>query len=140
MAELTIVAVIVTEPSTKTSRDVRFHYFLSEWIGAGSCLESSLPGSQKYNRALTFGARTVIQMRYQQDTGEGTIPSKRIPLQPPMSECLALHKFLRTWVVGHVNQESRNSGCMKLINCSLNIDLELREISIERANKHLPKA
>lgn len=56
-----------------------------------------------------------------------------------MSECLALREFVQTWIVSHVNQESRNSKCTELINCGLNIELKLSEISIEGANKHLSR-
>lgn len=56
-----------------------------------------------------------------------------------MSECLALREFVQTWIVSHVNQESRNSECIELINCSLNIELKLSEISFEGANKHLSR-
>jgi hypothetical protein len=128
--EHTKFATIKAGIDRKTMRDVRFHYFLSERVGAGSCLESPIPSSQICGPAFTFGIRTNIQTRFQQGTDGGTIPSKGIHLQPPMSEFLAFHhKFVQTSIVGHVNQEVLNSGCAELINCGLNVDLGLIHVS-----------
>lgn len=47
---------------------------------------------------------------------------------------------VRALVISHVDQEILDSVCLELIDCSLDIELELSEVASKRAKEHLTRA
>lgn len=45
-----------------------------------------------------------------------------------------------TLVIGHVDQEVLDTVCLELVDCSLDIELELSEAAFKRADVHLTQA
>lgn len=89
-------------------------------------MESSEADSEMCNREFALGARTELQPQDQQGIDEGTSPSRRTHLRPlALSVSVFDQKCIQTAVISHVDHEIGDSGRLKLVNGSRDINREL---------------